>query len=296
MTNIITIDLEDWHSLFQKRLIGKLPPPSKNIFRQVDRLLNLLDENDTRATFFVLGVIAENFPELIKRIASRGHEIASHGYSHMPVHRISSAMFKEETQKSKNLLEDLTGIAVNGYRAPEFSIIRKTLWALESLAELGFSYDSSIFPIYHRRYGIHDFPQLVREYSLPNSLTIIEIPLSTFSLGKFKFPFAGGGYFRLMPLKIIQKIITKQNNDLIPVITYFHPYEFDPIYLNIYNYYAPKNIAERLTCWRYNLHQNLGRRSIYSKLSALLKDFRFTTCQEYLAKWKIEKSNYNLHY
>ena len=119
-----------------------------------------------------------------------------------------------------------------GYRAAEFSIIRESLWALEILAELGFNYDSSIFPMYHRRYGIYDFPKSVKRYELPNDLKIIEIPLTTFSVGKLDWSFAGGGYFRLTPLRLICNMINYRNTKHIPVVTYFHPYEFDSHYLN----------------------------------------------------------------
>ena len=282
-TNILTIDLEDWHSLVHRRLTGVLPPPSKNVFRQVDRVLHILDQHQTKATFFVLGTLAESHPRLVKQIAEQGHEIASHGYSHLPVHKLSPEQFKSETQKSKILLEDITGNLVAGYRAAEFSIIRQTLWALEILADLGFNYDSSIFPMYHRRYGIYNFPQLANRYTLSHNLKIIEIPLSTFSLGKLKWSFAGGGYFRLAPLVAISDMVKKQNAEHIPVVTYFHPYEFDSHYLNTLQVHRPKTLKEWSQCLRGNFLQNLGRRTVPGKLMILLKKFRFSSCQEYLS-------------
>jgi len=284
MINIITIDLEDWHSLTQRRLTGILPPPSKNVFRQVDRLLNILDHHQTKATFFVLGTLAESHPDLVKQIAAQGHEIASHGYSHLPIYKLSPEEFRNETERSKVLLEDITGNFVAGYRAAEFSIIRQTLWALETLAELGFTYDSSIFPMLHRRYGIHDFPKSLKHYELPNNLKIVEIPLSTFPIGKLNWSFAGGGYFRLTPLGLICNMITNQNADQIPVVTYFHPYEFYSNYLNILDFFQPRTLREWMWCLRGNFHQNLGRRTVPNKVSFLLKRFRFLPCREYLAK------------
>lgn len=287
MNNIITIDLEDWHSLFHRRLTGFLSPPSGNVFRQVDCLLNILDQHQTKATFFVLGTVAENHPDLIKHIANQGHEIASHGYSHLPIYKLSPQEFRDEAARSKTILEDITGDFVAGYRAAEFSIISKTLWALDILAELGFTYDSSIFPMSHRRYGIHDFPKSVTRYELPNGLKIIEIPLSTFSLGKLHWSLAGGGYFRLAPLGIIDSVINKQPKKHTPMVTYFHPYEFDPCYLNIFQVVRPRTLKEWTRCLRANFLQNLGRRTVPQKVSVLLKRFRFSSCREYLAKSKI---------
>ncbi len=284
MSNIITIDLEDWHSLVQRRLTGILPFPSKNVFRQVDSLLSILDQQQTKATFFVLGTLAESHPALVKQIAEQGHEIASHGYSHLPIFKLSPKGFREETKRSKFLLEDITGNYVAGYRAAEFSIIRKSLWALETLAELGFNYDSSIFPMYHRRYGIYDFSKLVQRYELPNGLKIIEIPLTTFSVGKLNWSFAGGGYFRLTPLRIIRNMINYRNTEHMPVVTYFHPYEFDNHYLNTLQGFQPKTLREWIWCLRSNFLQNLGRRTVPNKVTVLLEKFRFTPCREYLAQ------------
>jgi polysaccharide deacetylase family protein (PEP-CTERM system associated) len=290
MSNIITIDLEDWHSLVRRRPNGILPLPSKNVFRQVDGLLSILDQQQTKATFFVLGTLAESHPVLVKQIAEQGHEIASHGYSHIPVFKLSPKEFREETKRSKIILEDITGNCVAGYRAAEFSIIRRTLWALETLAALGFTYDSSIFPMYHRRYGIYNFPKFTKRYELPNNLEIIEIPLTTFSVGKLGWSFAGGGYFRLTPLKVIRSMISYRNTEHMPVVTYFHPYEFDSNYLNTLQGFQPKTLREWIWCLRTNLLQNLGRRTVPDKVRSLLEKFRFTSCREYLAHNKINEA------
>jgi polysaccharide deacetylase family protein (PEP-CTERM system associated) len=284
MNNIITIDLEDWHALSYRRLTGIMPISSKNVFRQVARLLNILEQYQTKATFFVLGSLAESHPDLVKLIAACGHEIASHGYSHQPIYKLSRKEFKAETERSKILLENITGSLVTGYRAAEFSIIRQSLWALEILAELGFTYDSSIFPMYHRRYGIYSFSEEIKQYNLSNNLQIIEIPLSIISLGKLKWSFAGGGYFRLTPLGLISKIITKKNIKKNPVVLYFHPYEFDSDYLNTFDVFQPSSLKEGVRCLRCNFHQNLGRKSVFNKLSALLKNYRFLPCREYLSQ------------
>src|ERR1039457_4163949 len=144
--NLLTIDLEDWHQLAYRRLTGALPPPQKHVFRQMDLLLELLERHHVHATFFTLGSLAERCPELPRKVASMGHEIASHGYGHLIVHRLTRQQFEEDTRRGKQVLEDVVGQPVRGYRAAEFSIRTDSLWALEVLAELGFEYDSSIFP------------------------------------------------------------------------------------------------------------------------------------------------------
>ena len=157
MKNLLTIDLEDWHQLMYRRVTGETPGLQKHIFRQLDHLLELLDRHQAQATFFVLGSLAEQSPELLRKVASLGHEIASHGYGHVVIHRLTRREFEIDARRSKEILENLVGRPVLGFRAPEFSIRTDSLWALEVLAELGFEYDSSIFPIWHRRYGIHGF-------------------------------------------------------------------------------------------------------------------------------------------
>lgn len=134
-----------------------MPSPSRSIFRQLDILLGLLDGHNTKATFFVMGALAEKFPEIVRRVISLGHEVASHGHDHLLVFRLLPEEFRRDTERSKGLLEDLAGKQVSGYRAPEFSIRKQALWALDILAELGFRYDSSTIPIHHRRYGIPGF-------------------------------------------------------------------------------------------------------------------------------------------
>jgi polysaccharide deacetylase family protein (PEP-CTERM system associated) len=294
MENIITFDLEDWHSLVHRRIKGYLPSPSNNIFRQTDRLLQILDEHKTTATFFVLGVVAEQHPLLVKQIISLGHEIASHGYAHVPITKLTPESFRADTERSKIILEDLTGMSIKGYRAAEFSIVRQTLWGLETLAELGFEYDSSIFPIHHRRYGIPDFPQVAKRYLIRNGLKIIEIPLSALSLGGIRIPFAGGGYFRLMPLKMISNMIKKLNNQNIPVVTYFHPYEFDPQRLNSFDQFETYSLKKTMQGLRYNFHQNIGRSTLSNKLKKLLTQYQFISCERYLLKGEIAEGEITL--
>lgn len=283
LTNILTIDLEDWHSLVARKIDGRFLPPSRNVFRQVMLLLDLLESEKCRATFFVVGNLAIHFPELVKSVSSRGHEIASHSHTHTVLNRHTPKTFREDARTSKHVLEDITGKAVLGFRAPEFSITRRTFWALEILAELGFMYDSSIFPIYHWRYGIPNFTRSIEFLALRNGLKIAELPLATFAWGKYNWPIAGGGYFRLLPSSLLYHMARKLNIRSMPMITYFHPYEFDTHSLDSYELHQSRNLKGFVTALYYKLQQNIGRRTMPSKLTGLLKQFTFTSCQEALS-------------
>ena len=281
--NILTFDLEDWYQLVHRRITGELIPPRDTVIRQVEGLLALLDAHSVKATFFVLGMVAERYGNLVRHIAAAGHEIASHGYSHRLVHQLSQEEFRQDSARSKDLLEQLVGAPVRGFRAPEFSINRGTLWALGVLAELGFTYDSSIFPIWHRRYGIPGFDLEPQRYDLGDSLSIVEIPLATVVVRGIRVPIAGGGYFRLLPLAILSAAVTRVNAELRPIMTYFHPYEFDGERLDAFRVVHPADVSQLLHAWRFNLHQNLGRGApMFAKLNKLMQQFRFVTCEEYL--------------
>lgn len=280
--NILSIDLEEWDQLAYRRVTGRLPAPTGSVARQLEALLALLQEQHAKATFFVLGMMAERHPALVRRVAEEGHEIACHGYSHLVADKLERGQFREDAERAKKLLEDVIGVTVQGYRAAEFSIRRQSLWALEVLAELGFRYDSSIFPIHHRRYGIADFSPQVARLALPNGLKIIELPLATTSFAGWRLPVAGGGYFRLMPQWLIRSAVRRVNRGETPVVTYFHPYEFDPQRLDVFRSERPASWGERLRGLEFNFHQNLRRRSIPGKVAALLKEFPFTTCRDYL--------------
>lgn len=282
MKNIVTIDVEDWHQLIHRRITGRLCSPTDNVFRQLDTVLGLLDDGDTKATFFVLGMLAQQYPDLVKRVANEGHEIACHSYAHQTIDQLSRQQFEADTRRAKDLLEDISGKPIYGYRAPEFSICVETLWALEVLSELGFEYDSSIFPIHHRRYGIADFSPQITRYDLRNGLQITEIPLATLPLANLNVPVAGGGYFRFMPQWLISRLVERMTSDCQPVVNYFHPYEFDAQRLSVFDLVQPYSWRERLRAWKYNAHQNVGRPTMPAKLGALLDEFQSTTCKEFL--------------
>jgi polysaccharide deacetylase family protein (PEP-CTERM system associated) len=286
MKNLLTFDLEDWHQLAYRRITGELPEPSDNVFRQIDQILPLLEQFSVQATFFVVGILAAKYPQLIRSIAAAGHEIGSHGYEHLPIYQTSRKQFEQDTYRSKSLLEDLTGQPVLGYRAAEFSIREDTLWALEVLTKLGFTYDSSVFPIRHPRYGIPDFQRQTMVYRLPKERQIVEIPLATVEIANRRLPIAGGGYFRLLPVGLIARAIAKLNAKGIPMVAYAHPYEFDPQPLDVFERFRPHTLKQHSRGLIFNAHQNFGRSTVAFKISRLLEQFEFITCGKFVEEFK----------
>lgn len=235
MINALTIDVEDYFHVtaFERHI----KPDEWDTYplRVEDntlRILDMLDEFALRATFFVLGWVAERLPALVKEIHRRGHEIACHGYGHQLIYRLSPQEFRKDVSRAKNILEGLCGEPVQGYRAPSYSITAKSLWALDVLVEEGFSYDSSIFPISHDIYGIPGgkrFPHTISTHAGK----IQEFPISTFALNfgvwKPSVPIAGGGYLRLFPAHLVARAIQGINaREKQPAVVYFHPWEIDP--------------------------------------------------------------------
>lgn len=282
MKNIFSIDLEDWYQLAHRRVTGELLPARDSVYRQADVILEMLRETSTRATFFTVGMMAEQFPDLIRRIAGEGHEIACHGYHHLIVYRLTPEEFRADTARAKNTLEDITGQAVVGYRAAEFSIRSSALWALEVLAELGFEYDSSIFPIRHRRYGIPGFERRPQHYQTQAGRGIVELPPSSLEFRGTRVPIAGGGYFRLLPQAALLSAVGRLNREGLPLVTYFHPYEFDDERLTVSRTLKPSGAQKRLRARLFDFHQNLRRTTMRSKVRALLRQFEFLTCREYI--------------
>ncbi len=220
---VITVDVEDWpQSTWDTDL-----PITERAAVNTRRILRLFRETGVSATMFVLGRFAEAFPHLVREIRSDGHEIASHGYGHIEILRQSRKEFYRDVSRSKDVLEQIIGEPVKGYRAPDFSITHSTLWALEVLKEVGFEYDSSIFPIRHSRYGIPDWPVVPVRVNLTGKKSILEFPIATFRcLGK-NWPVGGGGYHRLLP-GFISRYLANRVMASTPFIFYCHPYEFDP--------------------------------------------------------------------
>jgi polysaccharide deacetylase family protein (PEP-CTERM system associated) len=192
-------------------------------------LLGLLAEHGTRATFFLVGEIARDNPQLVRDIAAAGHEVASHSWDHQRVHRFTPESFREDVRRSKDALEQVTGLPVLGYRAPTFSVVRQTAWALDVLAEEGMRYDSSIYPVRHDRYGVPDAPR-APFLARGDRHAILELPPVTLRLLGVNAPLGGGGYFRLFPLFMTRWAVRQTLRRTAPPVAmlYFHPWEFDP--------------------------------------------------------------------
>lgn len=235
MFNALTIDIEDYFQVnaFARHIhYNEWDNYPLRVESNTLRILDMLDEFDIRATFFVLGWVAERLPGLVGTIHARGHEVASHGYDHQLVYSIGPEAFRQDIRRSKALLEDLSGEQVTGYRAPSYSITRQSLWALDILIEEGFSYDSSIFPVYHDTYGVPDAPRFPHTITRQSG-TIREFPLTTLPLRlgakEYRLPIAGGGYLRLLPAELIRWGVSRINQaENQPAVLYFHPWEIDP--------------------------------------------------------------------
>ena len=223
----MSVDLEDWYALVARRLHGRAERPSERVVVATRRLLDLLDVHGTKATFFALGTVAETFPDLLQDIVRRGHEIGTHGYAHRRLDGIDEHAFRADLRQSIAAIVSACGVQPRGHRAPEFTILRRTAWAFPVLVEEGLAYDSSVFPIRHRRYGIPDAPRYPYRVSTPAG-DLMELPLATLELFGQRLPTAGGGYLRFLPYLPIERTVRTANEAGRPAIIYVHPYEFDP--------------------------------------------------------------------
>jgi polysaccharide deacetylase family protein (PEP-CTERM system associated) len=267
MTIILSFDVEEHHRIEAAAHLS-CPPDQQSEYRRRMEVSTrwLLDElavNDIRATFFVVGEIAHSHPDLVRDMQRAGHEVASHSMEHRNVHRLNADSFRDDVRRSKDALEDVTGVPVLGYRAPTFSVTRATAWAVDVLAEMGFRYDSSIYPVRHDRYGVPSAPRAPFQVK-SGGRTLLEIPPATCRLAGANVPVGGGGYFRLFPLWVMERAFT-QARSLNPAVTmlYFHPWEFDPD--------QPRLPLGRLSAWRTYVGTGKSRR----KLSTLLSRHRF---------------------
>jgi len=275
MENVLTIDVEDYYmvSAFADTVrFDDWPGFESRVERNTQRLLELLAESDTSATFFVLGWIAEYYPNLVRDIHAAGHEIACHGYNHRLIYHLTPDEFREDTHRAKGALEELIGEPVIGYRATSYSIIKKTLWALDVLVEEGFRYDSSIFPILHDRYGIPGADRFCSVMKSNGHGELLEIPPSTISLLRRNFPIAGGGYLRLLPIWLTTWGIQQINNrELQPAVVYVHPWEID--------HEQPRMRGALRSRFRH--YVNLDTTT--AKLRCLLERFSFRTLRDVFA-------------
>ncbi len=256
------IDRADWDGL------------ECRVEKNTRKALALFAAADVKATFFVLGWVAERYPELVREIVEQGHELASHGYSHCRITMLDREQFRDEIKTSKAILEDISGVEVRGYRAPSYSIVESTLWAHEILAEEGYRYSSSVYPIRHDLYGIPDAPRFRYEIL---ELKMLEIPVSTVEIYGRNIPCGGGGYFRLFPYRLskwaLQRVNREENQ---PCNFYFHPWELDP------DQPRQKQIPLKT---RFRHYLNLRR--MEARLECLLKDFEWGTMSDvYLGRPK----------
>jgi polysaccharide deacetylase family protein (PEP-CTERM system associated) len=271
--NALSVDLEEYFQVsnFEKTIDrsawDELP---SRVIESTHWLLDLFDETHSRATFFVLGWIAERNPKLLRAIADRGHEIACHGYAHELVYEIGPDRFRSDLRHARVAIEDATGCAVRGYRAPSYSITKASLWALPILVEEGFDFDSSIFPVRHPRYGIPDFARWPVRLELGDHGSIREFPLTTLSLGLFNLPLAGGAYLRFLPPALFRWGFARLEAAGRPTVLYVHPWEIDPD--------QPRQPVSRRV--RVNHYHNLG--ATEARLSGLLERFEFNSLSDVL--------------
>jgi polysaccharide deacetylase family protein (PEP-CTERM system associated) len=250
---------EDWSAI-----------PSR-VEGSTERVLELLADANVRATFFVMGWVAEHYPAIVQAIDRAGHEIGSHSYWHRLVYRQTPAEFREDLRRSRQVLEDQLGRPITMYRAPTFSITRESLWALDILAAEGFTLDASIAPIRHDRYGIPDAPVEPHLRSTPHG-ALWEFPPTVARLGKMRLPIGGGGYFRLLPWPLLQALWRKaEGASPAPLMFYIHPWEFDPEQPRIPG-------LRRLNGWRHRV----GLRKTAGKFARLLREFRFGAISDVL--------------
>ena len=271
--NGLSFDIEDW---FQVENLREVCPIERwddfelRVEKNVDRILAILDQAQVYATFFILGWIAQRKPQLVKNIAKHGHEIASHGFNHQIVYKLTPDLFYEDLNRSKKLLEDITGRMIAGYRAPNFSITKDSIWAIDILKELGFEYVSSIFPTsFHDRYGFVGV-NANEVFQFENGLR--ELTLGIYELGKVNVPCGGGAYFRLIPYRLFRAMLRQINQKGSHFIFYLHPWELD--------YEQPRVKISKSLYFRHYI--NLAKTE--SKLQRLLEDFKFQPldqlCQE----------------
>jgi len=261
--NGLSFDIEDWFQV--ENLKGAISADSWDrcdlrVVENTRRILRILERSDTKATFFILGWIAERCAGLVEEIAAAGHEIASHGYSHELIYKLDASAFARDLGRSKSVIEAITGRPVRGYRAPSFSLTPETGWALDVLRELDFSYDSSVFPTsFHDRYGFKGSSR----FPFRHRNGLVELPLSTVRIRRFNLPAAGGGYFRLFSYILFRHLGLSINREGKPMIFYLHPWELDPG--------QPRLPIRR--DYRFRHYVNLDRTE--PRLERLLKEFPF---------------------
>ena len=265
----LSFDVEDWFTVRNMRgAISEVDWKNQDLRVQIgmDFILDSLAEKNIKATFFILGWIADQCPELVKKISDQGHEIACHGYSHTPIDLLTPEAFEADLKKAIDTIEKVTGQKIKGFRAPSFSVMEKTAWALPIIKKLGLEYDSSIFSTRHPDYGVQNFPT---EITTVSGLT--EVPLKKSKILGMQIPVCGGGYFRMLPYQFTKSALQRDlKKDA--VVMYFHPWEFDAA--------QPRVKLGVLKTFRHYVGLNSNR----EKFLNLINDFEFTTIENMISK------------
>jgi polysaccharide deacetylase family protein (PEP-CTERM system associated) len=267
-----TVDVEDWY----QSCVDFDAPITERVVKNVDSVLAVLDDCGVKGTFFVQGRVAETFPKMLGVLVAEGHEVQSHGYSHRPLFGMSRKELRTELERSRATVEDASGTRVTAFRAQDFSVLRENLWALDTLAEVGFHVDSSIFPMRAGRYGIAGWPVAPHFLRAANGARILEVPVAIWARGKWRFPVAGGGYFRLLPQVVLERGLQAIVASGRPAVFYCHPYEFNSQELADYS----GRVSRKLS-----LSQGLGRKRFAARIRRLLSGMPFGRFDEVLAAW-----------
>ncbi|HOP06883.1 MAG TPA: DUF3473 domain-containing protein [candidate division Zixibacteria bacterium] len=273
--NLLTVDLEEWfvvEALRSRFPVEKWDELPSTLVKNTRRLLDMFHRKDVMATFFVLGWCAERYPNLVAEIAERGHEISCHSYSHRRVDSLGPEEFRKDTMRAMDALIRAIGTRPRGYRAPSWSISNNVPWAFETLADLGFDYDSSIFPIKHDLYGMPHGPRTLFRMKFPDDKYLYEMPASTYNLMGKNIPVAGGGYLRHCPYWYSKMVIRSLNRGGRPAVVYIHPWELDP---------DPPVIDGLSASQRLRTYGSTN--ILAAKMDRLLSDFHFTTMSHYIA-------------
>ncbi len=272
ITNAFSVDFEDWFQCLEVIPISRWDNYEYRIEKNAHRMLDLLDEYNVRATFFILGYVAEKFPYLIKEIDRRGHVLGTHGYSHKQVYKQKPKEFAEELKRSIDIVSELTGQRIYGFRAPIFSIVSKSLWALDILLEQGLIYDSSIYPVLNYRYGIVSSKRFIHRLTTVSGNTIFEIPIATARYFNLNVPVGGGAYLRIIPYLVTRAGLKKINRKGQPIVFYVHPWEIDPDHPRI-------DLPFRISSTHY-----FNLKSTIKRLRKLFSDFKFAPIEKVFSK------------
>lgn len=271
MKNILTFDIEDWYhpNLANKEALAKLPAQDR-VVEPTLHILNMLEETENKATFFVVGDVARKFPELLQEMLVRGHEVASHGFEHNLVYNYTKIQFETDIAQSLEAIEKAVGTAVLGYRAPSWSLNQATPWAWEVLAAHGFRYDSSMYPFKTFLYGSNESPMFDYEIEIQNGKTVREIPPSVVEMFGKRIPFSGGFFFRVLPVWFVDRCIARINKRYgKPAVIYLHPWEID----------VDQPRLDVSAKERFILYANIAKTE--NKLRKLLKKRSFTSMKDY---------------